>query len=153
MNGHFNYAVLCSVMSHSATPWTAARQAPLSMGILQARILEWIAVPFSRGSSQPRDWTQVSHIADGFFTDWATREARHFFLAVYMGCFILLRMIHAKVGWVWADVPLCTELNKVSLWKVWFALMWRGAREHEDGCDTRVCSVLRCSVPAWNAGR
>ena len=38
-----------------------------------------------------------------------------FFLAVYMGCFILLRMIHAKVGWVWADVPLCTERNKVSL--------------------------------------
>ena len=38
------------------------------LGILQARILEWVAVPFSRGSSQPRDWTQVSHIAGGFFT-------------------------------------------------------------------------------------
>ena len=37
-------------------------------GILQARILEWIAFPFSRGSSQPRDRTQVSHIAGGFFT-------------------------------------------------------------------------------------
>ena len=37
-------------------------------GILQARILEWVAVPFSRGSSQPRDRTQVSHIAGGFFT-------------------------------------------------------------------------------------
>ena len=36
--------------------------------ILQARILEWIASPFSRGSSQPRDRTQVSHIAGGFFT-------------------------------------------------------------------------------------
>ena len=36
-------------------------------GILQARILEWVAIPFSRGSSQPRDRTQVSHIADGFF--------------------------------------------------------------------------------------
>ena len=36
-------------------------------GILQARMLEWIAVPFSRGSSQPRDRTQVSHIAGGFF--------------------------------------------------------------------------------------
>ena len=45
-------------------------------GILQARILEWIAFPFSRGSSQPRDQTQVSHIAGGFFTSWATREAR-----------------------------------------------------------------------------
>ena len=37
-------------------------------GILQARILEWVAFPFSRRSSQPRDQTQVSHIADRFFT-------------------------------------------------------------------------------------
>ena len=44
--------------------------------ILQARILEWVAFPFSRGSSQPRDRTQVSHIAGGFFTSWATREAQ-----------------------------------------------------------------------------
>ena len=36
--------------------------------ILQARILEWVAIPFSRGSSQPRDQTQVSHIAGRFFT-------------------------------------------------------------------------------------
>ena len=44
-------------------------------GILQARILEWVAFPFSRGSSQPRDRTQVSSIAGGFFTSWATRES------------------------------------------------------------------------------
>ena len=44
-------------------------------GILQDRTLEWVAYPFSRGSSQPRDWTQVSHTAGGFFTSWATREA------------------------------------------------------------------------------
>jgi len=44
-------------------------------GILQARILEWVTFPFSRGSSQPRDWTQVFHIAGGFFTSWATGEA------------------------------------------------------------------------------
>ena len=43
-------------------------------GILQTRILEWVDFPFSRGSSQPRDQTQVSHIADRFFTSWATRE-------------------------------------------------------------------------------
>ena len=45
-------------------------------GILQDRILEWEAFPFSRGSSQPRDRTQVSHIAGGCFTSWATREAQ-----------------------------------------------------------------------------
>ena len=44
-------------------------------GILQARILEWAAFPFSRGSSQPRYRTQVSHIAGEFFISWATREA------------------------------------------------------------------------------
>ena len=44
-------------------------------GILQARILEWVAFPFFRGSSQPRDRTQVSCITDRFFTTWATREA------------------------------------------------------------------------------
>ena len=43
--------------------------------ILQARILEWVAVSFFRESSQLRDWTQVSHIAGRFFISWATREA------------------------------------------------------------------------------
>ena len=57
---------ICSVMSNSL------RHHGL---ILQARILEWVAFPFSRGSSQPRDQTQISRIAGGFFTSWATREA------------------------------------------------------------------------------
>ena len=43
-------------------------------GNLQARILEWVAIPFSRGSSWPRDWSWVSCIAGRFFTIWATRE-------------------------------------------------------------------------------
>ena len=45
-------------------------------GILQARILEWVAMPFSRGSSQPRDQTWVSRIAGGRFIVRATREAQ-----------------------------------------------------------------------------
>ena len=45
-------------------------------GFLQARILEWVAMPFSRGSSQPRDQTQISHVAGGFLTVWATRQAQ-----------------------------------------------------------------------------
>ena len=44
-------------------------------GILQARILEWVAVPFSGGSSQPKDRTQVFRTAGEFFTSWATKEA------------------------------------------------------------------------------
>ena len=54
----------CELLSHfqpCATPWTVAHQAPLSM-------LEWIAMPFSRGSSWPRDWTGVSSIAGRFLT-------------------------------------------------------------------------------------
>ena len=52
-------------------------------GILQARILQWVAFPFSRLSSQPRDWTQVSCIAGGFFTSWATREAQEHWRVAY----------------------------------------------------------------------
>ena len=43
-------------------------------GILQEKILEWVTIPFSRGSSWPRDRTWVSHIASRFFTVWSTRE-------------------------------------------------------------------------------
>ena len=59
------------VMSDSFDP-----MAYIAHGTLQAR-LEWEAVPFSRGSSQPRDQTQVSHIVGGFFTSSATREEVH----------------------------------------------------------------------------
>ena len=66
------HAVLClvaSVMSDTfVTPWTITQQVPLSMGILQARILEWVVMPYSRGSSKPRDQTQVSRIIGKFFT-------------------------------------------------------------------------------------
>ena len=67
------------------SPWLKVAQSCLPLcdptdytvhGILQARILEWVAFPFSRGSSQLRDWTQVSCTADGFFTSLATRETQ-----------------------------------------------------------------------------
>ena len=45
-------------------------------GILQARILKWVVMPSSRGSSRPRGWIQVSCITGRFFTFWATREAQ-----------------------------------------------------------------------------
>ena len=58
---------LCNPM-HCSPPGSSVH------GILQARILEWVAIPFSRGSSRSRDQTQVSFIVDRFFTIWATRE-------------------------------------------------------------------------------
>ena len=50
-------------------------------GILQARILEWVAIPFSRVSSQPRGWTRISHIAGRFFTIWAWMKVLLFILS------------------------------------------------------------------------
>ena len=52
-------------------------------GIFQARLLEWVAFPFSRGSSQPRDQTQVSHIAGRSFTSWAARKA-YLWLSIFL---------------------------------------------------------------------
>ena len=63
--------VSCSVVSDNPMDYTI-------LGILQARILECVAFLFSRESSQPRDQTQVSHIAGGFFTSWATRETQEY---------------------------------------------------------------------------
>ena len=59
---------LCNPTNHSP-PGSSVH------GVLQARILQWIAMPFSRGSFWPRDRTQVSCIAGRFFTIWATRKA------------------------------------------------------------------------------
>ena len=64
----------CSVVSDSSNPMDYTLY-----GIFQARILEWVAFPFSRGSSQSRDQTQVSWITGRFFTNWAIREAQFIF--------------------------------------------------------------------------
>ena len=58
-----SYLTLCDPMDYTVH------------GILQARILEWVDFPFSRGSPQPRDQTQVSHVSGRFFASWATKEA------------------------------------------------------------------------------
>ena len=63
-----SYQILCNPMNRSP-PGSSVH------GLLQARILEWVAMSSSRASSQPRDRTQVSCIAGGFFTIWPTREA------------------------------------------------------------------------------
>ena len=60
--------VSCSVVSDSVALWTVAHQTPQIHGILQARILKQVALPSSRGSSQPRNQTQVSCTAGRFFT-------------------------------------------------------------------------------------
>ena len=65
-----------SVVSDACDPIDCSLPGSSVHGILQARILEWIAISFSRGSSWPRDWTQASCIAGRFFTNWTMREAQ-----------------------------------------------------------------------------
>ena len=76
---YLNYTccvLTCSVVYGSLRPpWTTAHQAPLFMWILQARILEWIAISFSRGSSWPRNWAHVSWIGRWILYHCATWEA------------------------------------------------------------------------------
>ena len=72
-------------------------------GILQARTLEWGAISFSRGSSRPRDRTQVSHIAGRFFNLWATREA-------HIKCLLLL----SRFSRVWLGATPLTGAHQAS---------------------------------------
>ena len=65
-----------SVMSTLYDPMNYSLLGSSVHGILQAKILEWVAIHFSRGSSQPREWIQVSCMAGGLFTIWATREGQ-----------------------------------------------------------------------------
>ena len=71
-------------------------------GILQARILEWVAISFSRGSSQPRNRTQVSHIAGRRFNLWATRGSDKAFCGKHLGRIVNsakhLGRTHKKLG-------------------------------------------------------
>ena len=73
---HFNLVLVLATLSCTTLcdPMDCSLPGSSIHGILQARILEWVAIPFYRGSSQPRDGTWVSCIAGRFFTTWATRE-------------------------------------------------------------------------------
>ena len=73
------YLCACNCFSHQVVSYSCnlmdcSPNASSVHGILQARILEWVAISFSRVSSWPRKWTRVSCIAGRSFTDWATRE-------------------------------------------------------------------------------
>ena len=75
------YTLCCAVLTCDrlfVTPMDCSPPGCSVHGILQVRILEWVAMPSSRGSSQPRDRTQVHHISGRFFTILATREAQEY---------------------------------------------------------------------------
>ena len=89
--------------------------------ILQARILEWVALPFSRVSSQTRDRTQVSHIKGKFFTSWATRETLVKFTPK---CFILF---DAFVNWMFSlfsfQTVHCYCIEMQLIFVCWFCVL------------------------------
>ena len=75
-------------MSNSCDPVDCSLPSSFVHGILQARILEWVAISFSRGSSRPRDRTQVSCIVGRFFTTWSCRRFHKNKLVIFMRRFI-----------------------------------------------------------------
>ena len=83
-------------------------------GILQARVLEWVPISFSRGSSQPRDQTQVSGTAGRLFTIWATREAHCLHQTSFLDGF-------SKIQGPFQSQSLCPP---VSLPKMTFLYEW-----------------------------
>ena len=107
---------LCNPMDHSP-PGSSIH------GILQARILEWVVISFFRGSSQPRDWTQVSHIAGRCFNLWSTREAQymyHNFLIYssadgHLGCFHVLGNVNSAVMNIEVHVSLSILVSSVCM--------------------------------------
>ena len=107
-------AVLCLVAQSCpilCNPWTVACKAPLFMVILQARILEWVAMPSFRGTSWPRNQTGVSCTAGRFFTSWATREA----------LWLLLDDRYSFPSWV---SPRAYWFTKTVTWPLPSVLLW-----------------------------
>ena len=96
------------------------------LGILQARILEWVAVSFSRRSSQCRNQTQVSHIAGGFFTICATREAPKSW------CMLLISILDAHlfilsksmkcINISWEGMLFLSQPHSIHSWDFYFFL-------------------------------
>ena len=89
-------------------------------GILQVRLLEWVAFPFSRGSPQPRDRTQVSCISGRFFTNWAIREALKWYKREYIWPLSLDPCTEPGISWT-----LVRSMLMNGLWLVLLSFrMW-----------------------------
>ena len=95
-------------------------------GILQARVLEWVAISFSRGSSQPRDRTQVSHIVGRHFTIWATKISHICVINSPLDC-KEIQSVHPKGNHSWtftgrtdaeAETPVL-YLPEAKNWLIW----------------------------------
>ena len=99
---HFEFIFVYGVSEWKSCP-TLQPHGYTVRGVLQARILEWVTIPFSKGSSQPRDQTQVSCIAGRFFTSWATREASMVLEDVLISFFYTVTVHFSQHTTYWRD--------------------------------------------------
>ena len=129
-------------------------------GIFQARVLEWVAISFSRGSSQPRDQTQVSHIVGRHFTVWATREALITYLAFQgMHVCLLHHFSHVQLfATLWTLAHQAALSMGYSRQEYWNGLPCPPASKHRFGFPVLVlhvnemteCGLSYVSLPSLN---
>ena len=116
----------CSV-TLVVTLWTVACRCPLSIGFLQTRILEWVAMPSSRGSSQPRSQTHVScdsSIAGGLFATEPEYTHKHISIVSWPSRFLLKNLIVLwRFPYMWW-VSSFTTLIILSFWFLSLTIMW-----------------------------
>ena len=122
---------VASVVSNSLWPMNCSLPDSSVHGILQARILEWVAMPSSRASSWPRDWTcisGVSCIAGRFFTYWVTWAITlwiHFPLLCTLYYLFLASEFFVSLSQKYQVVRIClyflvlSKTIKKKIWKVW----------------------------------
>ena len=93
-------------------------------GILQARILDWVAFPFSRGSSQPRDQTLLSLIAGRFFISWATRESFLIFFPPKPQPFVKFLIIATILSYDYSEFPSHLGGMEFKFMALWLRYYW-----------------------------
>ena len=111
------YILSCSVMSNSCDPIECNLSVSSVHVILQARILKWVAISFSRESSQPRNQTWVSCIAGRFFTDWAMREI-HVYIWIRTHTHTHTHTHNVKIQYVKTFLFLFLTLCKLTYFKL-----------------------------------
>ena len=91
-------------------------------GIFQVRVLEWVTISFSRGSSWPRDWTRVSCVAGIRFTVWATREV-NFSISRWIVLDVLGVCLEEQV--LSQEIVFVLMMNEGKMWfKKWLVILW-----------------------------
>ena len=131
-------------------------------GILQARILENSSIPegiaifFSRGSSQPKDWIQVSHMAGRLFTVWATREAKNLIgliKPVNPKGYQLFNIDWKDWCWSWNSNTLATRCKQSTHWKRRSCWETEGKRRGQQGWDGWRASLIQWTWTWANSRR